>query len=213
MKRGLSKYSLLNNEQWLLKKYCEEKLTTYDIKQLTGASHDTVGNALKRFKIPIRSQYKRNILNREDDCFVLNLSVIEGGLLGDATLRCRDNYSLIANPYFKRCNKFLDHVEWVANQCFHTDSFARIKFNHRYDARIKKYTDSWCFESLTHKELRPIFDRWYPENNNRVKLVPKDFVLDTTSLLHWFLDDGSCSIRPRKFVNSYRLSFCTWFFL
>lgn len=46
-------WSLLNNKEWLKKKYTKEKLTIYQIAELCECSDTTVNDRLKNFNIPI----------------------------------------------------------------------------------------------------------------------------------------------------------------
>jgi hypothetical protein len=52
-----------------------------------------------------------------------------------------------------------------------------------------------------------MYEKWYEirEENNR-KIVPSDYNLDRTALLHWYWGDGSCSIRDS---GAPRVSFAT----
>ncbi len=197
---------LLNDKQWLFQKYIKEGLSTFQIADLTGAKNpNSVRQALCRYCIKIRNQREGQIEGRERDGFILTdytQQVIEGGLLGDAHLCISNKESPICSPAFRKRNKFQDHVEFAENEL-------------GCKGRTKK-SDVFTFQTLTHDSLREIYNRWYPENNNYVKIVPLDFKLTPISLLHWFLDDGSTSWRKRKYPKHWNqrkqqvlLTFCS----
>jgi hypothetical protein len=189
------KYVQLQNKDWLYEKYIIEQLTACEIASIVGCKNTIVYTMLNKHGINIRDRRTAQTLKYESDNFKLDLSIIEGGLLGDAMLRCQGkqkNKHKTSQPLFRRKNKFKDHVEWVAEQLC-----GEWGLNHVKDVSGKMFTGAWCecyeFCTRSHEELMPIYDRWYPEWNGFKKIVPKDFVLDETSLLHWFLDDGSSS--------------------
>lgn len=62
---------------------------------------------------------------------------------------------------------------------------------------------SWTFSCS--KELKDLYNKWYPENNNYKKLVPRDINIDSTVLLHWYLDDGYSYHRVRKNQNKKQI--------
>jgi len=193
------KYTHLQNKDWLFQKYVREELSAPEIAKIIGCKNSIIYKMLKLHGIETRDRRKNQILRYESDNFKLNLSIIEGGLLGDAMLRCQGKQKKLyqsSQPYFRRKNKNKDHVEWVAQSLC-----GEWGLNHVKDVSAPMFTGAWCqcyeFCTRSHEELMPIYDRWYPEWNNFKKIVPKDFLLDETSLLHWFLDDGSTSYRTR----------------
>jgi len=205
------KFPLLYDEHYLKKLYLEDMLGAPEISSIIGCKNTAVYVALKKLNIPIRDTRGKQICKGTSDNFVLNMPVIEGGLLGDAMLRCQGkqkNTNEKSMPYFRRKNKFKDHIDWVAEQLCGQNGLARVK-----DVSAPMFTGAWCqcyeFTTRSHEELMPIYDRWYPRENNFKKIIPKDFVLDKISLLHWFLDDGSSSYRFRdsKKTNQVRISF------
>ena len=201
------KHPLLYNEQWLKEKYLDNKLVARQIARLIGCQHTAVYDALKRYSIQTRSRREAIINKYESDNFVLNLPVIEGGLLGDAMLRCQGKQNgtyASSMPYFRRKNKYKDHVDWVAELLCGDWGKSHVK-----DVSARMFTGAWCqcyeFCTRSHDELMPLYDRWYPASNNFKKVVPKDFVLDRVSLLHWFLDDGSTSYRTRNGIKTNQI--------
>lgn len=76
---------------------------------------------------------------------------------------------------------------------------------------MNQFTDNeytmWTVSSRPQPLFERMYEQWYEirEENNR-KLVPDDYDLDRTALLHWYWGDGSCSIRKR---GAPRVSFAT----
>lgn len=70
---------------------------------------------------------------------------------------------------------------------------------HRYDAKVNKYNSKnmkqgFVFAGRTKysTELYEQYLRWYPKTNGRrIKQVPSDVIISPTSVMMWFLGDGS----------------------
>ncbi len=193
------KYDLLNDKDFLLQKYMIEGLSTENVAQLAKAkTPNSARQALLRFGIHVRDSREGQIHSRTEDGFVLSKyvqEVVEGGLLGDAHLKIHNKNSEICAPAFQRRNKFYDHVEFVCEQ-IGCDS-SKIK-------REERVFPIYHFATLTHDCLIPIYRKWYPAENNYVKIVPQDLVLTPVTLLHWFLDDGTSSWRNRKYPKGWK---------
>lgn len=200
-------YPLLNNERWLVQKYEVEKLSLEDIQKLVGCkNHNSVRQALERFGRPIRNNSEGQTRLREDDGFVLDREIIDGCLLGDGMLKKWDKRSNVSLPVFRKKNKFYDHILWVGSLLFANGPEKRIE-EKQGKLREKRFP-IFILTSLTHDSLRSFFERWYPAATDYQKVVPHDIDLTPTTLLHWFLDDGSTSWRPDR-SNSVRLTFCS----
>jgi len=50
---------------------------------------------------------------------------------------------------------------------------------------------------LSHKDLKPLYKKWYPKSNDYKKVIPEDVDISPVSLLNWFMDDGT-SYQRRK---------------
>jgi hypothetical protein len=196
---GCRKYPLLNDKDWLQQKYEVEKCSTNVITELVGAkTANSVRQALIRNGIEVRCISDGLTCNRKDDGFILNEEVITGTLLGDAMMNIWNEKSEKSYPKFRKRNKFYDHVLCVANILCGIAGKERIK--EEWHNTNGKWHQCFCFSTLSHKELKPYFNKWYPENNNFIKLVPRDIILTPTVLLHWFLDDGSAYWRRKESV-------------
>lgn len=201
------KYPLLNDRTWLYQQYVLEKKSTIEIASLAGAkTANSARQALLRNNIKVRTVGEGLTCDREDEGFVLDKEVIEGCLLGDGFLRKWNPGSDNSYPYFKKRNKYYDHVLYVAKQVF----------PHTYQDKVKEHCEKhdgsdytvFSMNSLSHKELLPFYKKWYPGDNDFQKVVPEDIEITNKVLLHWFLDDG-CSWIRRDRNNAVVIVLCS----
>jgi len=195
------KYDLLNDKEWLYRQYVEEKHSTEQICRLAGAkTANSARQSLIRNDINVRNISEGLTCNREEDGFILNIPVIEGSLLGDGFLSIYNKKSSISNPCFCKKNIHRDHIEYVYKQIFNKN-IVKIKkeiYSKKNDKRFKRdIYQSYFIRSLSHKKLKPLYEKWYPKWNNYKKVIPEDIDISPTSLLNWFMDDGT-SYQRRK---------------
>lgn len=195
----------LNDADWLRNKYIEEQCSTVEIGKLVGAKPGSVGAALHKHGIPTRNWSDSQTKNF-DDGLVLNESVLIGSLLGDGQLRPYNRQSNISVPRFKKKNKFYDHVCFVAKALFTKWEDRIFTVNGKLNGNIFQHFE---ISSYAHRELVDIYRKWYPASVGYKKVVPDDIVLDSTSLLHWFLDDGySLRVKGAKYKTVF-VVFCS----
>jgi len=213
---GVTKYHQLNDRAWLEQKYVEEGLSTHQIARLIEAKgHSVVVEALVRLGISARDKRSavlrrfENDGRREDDGFILNMSVITGGLLGDAYLKNHSKTSSYGSPAFGVKHKDRQHVEFVSRLLFPSNPEGRIFERTYWYTRLGRQYTSYELLSLTHGELSPLFEEWYPEMSGYRKVVPASIKIDETSLLHWFMDDGTAVWNKRQVkICLSTMSFC-----
>jgi hypothetical protein len=198
-----SKYELLNNKEWLYKEYIVEKNGMKAIAKKAGLkTSNSVRQSLIRHGIEVRSISDGLTINREDDGFLFNetsMQVINGSLLGDASLRKYNNSSSLSNAYFAKKNIHYDHIGLVGKNIFGSNWESMVTIDTPNKLSKKP---AFIIRSYSHKELNPLFDSWYPASNNFKKLVPKDLIITPLVLLHWFMDDGTSYRRKRKYKTS-----------
>jgi hypothetical protein len=207
--KDVSHYSLLNDKEWLKKKYVDERLSTSKIAAEVGCKEAaTVCRNLKKFGISIRSLSERR-RNEHDDHFHLNLPVINGSLLGDAfiTKKQGDNW----HCSFSKRNIHYDHLLFFAKQIFTDHAECRISGPFKSATNLTINGEPTYFlNTYKHPEITALREIWYP---NGIKIIPRDLTLTKESLLHWFLDDGYSYIVRKKYKNSVytsvRILFCT----
>ena len=199
----LCKYPLLDDFDKLHEEYIEKQASIKSIARSLECNPTTVRYHLRRHNIPLRDKKTRRDLqiNSRENHLILDKSVIEGGLLGDGCMVLSRGKGSLSDPYYKRKNKFRDHVRWVGELLYGEFAEERVKCGANGFNIKGEPLENYYFRTLTHSELRQIYDRWYPDSNGQNKIVPKDFVLDSVSLLHWFLDDGYSTQRRKESVT------------
>lgn len=197
------KYKLVNDKKWLLDKYVTEKLSVHQIGKLVGCkSCNTVRQALKHFGIELRGQSEAQRIKQKDQPNI-NESVLTGCLLGDGSLLKYNKSNEESCPHFGKGNKHYEHVLYVAR--FFYDKPEEHISRQSWITNDREFI-VYNFRTCAIPELQTCFAKWYPKSNNFKKVVPQDIVLDETSLLHWFLDDGSTYLTSKKYLN---LVLCT----
>lgn len=193
---GSAKYNLLNNKEWLEEKYLKDKLSTVEISKIVKSkSGNSVRQALIRNSIVLRDRSESATCKRIDDGFLIskdNESVFNGCMLGDAGLYKSNKHNNRCYVGFYKKNIHLEHINYVGSLLFNKP------FENMVKLEISKEGHK-CFvmRSLSHKELIPYYEKWYPVFSGYKKVVPTDLKIDETVLLHWFLDDG-CSYYSKK---------------
>jgi hypothetical protein len=205
--KKVTKYWQLKDRDWLKKRYIEENKTATDIANelniYQGYGIFLVKESLLRFKLKKHSKRFLKIAHRKQDYFIVRKSVIDGSLLGDGTLWV-PNSILESAPMFRRGNKQAQYVKWVAGLMFKKNKLSRIRkvCNKLNDKIFYSYRVS----TLTHDSLKKFYHRWYPKDNDNIKVIPSDCSISPLSLLIWFLDDGMTSFIRKRYVV---LSICT----
>lgn len=152
------------------------------------ASPTTIKNVLVGRDVSFRSVAETATLTYSRSIPITQslLETIEGELLGDGSIR---HYRHISSFVFS--SKHKEYAQWLSN------FFIREKVELGrsgvypvvwFDERIQKTCIRFSFYTRGTSEFRAIGDRWY---RNGTKIVPPDLHLSKTSLLHWWLGDGS----------------------
>ncbi len=127
----------------------------------------------------------------EENNTVKLIEIINGTLLSDASVRIYKNkyywYSLNA-----RSPKFLKWVSKIFEK-FKIPTY--ITVNNKIS---KVFTLGFYINARKHKWLLSLRNKWYKKINGKsIKIVPRDLKLTPTTLLFWYLGDGSL-IRRKK---------------
>lgn len=201
-----------DNLSLLKKLYCEEKMST---TQITSRSLEFFGKkmsvapiytALKRNGIQIRSKSESISVSKcklDQEKSFLNedlISWIDGFLLGDGSISPNKNKT---NARFAMGST---EKEWT--------EFAISKFSDYSPSIPKQYGKkrdnapnlSWTSMTCHHPDILSQYNRWYPENGN--KKVPEDVRLTPSSILLWYLGDGSITKSGVSYV--VRLATCSF---
>lgn len=200
------KYQQLGDSNWLRTKYCEQKLSFSAIANLVGCKWHSVRSACLRHNVPIRTRGEglRNARRWGEDYFVFNGSVINGCLLGDGGLSCQNRKSDDSFPTFTVSTIHYDHAMWIAKQLFVQKPEARVK--ERISKGLSPNGSIFRVTTITHDNLVPVFQSWYPKANGFKKIIPEDIEINETLLLHWYLGDGySYMVTRKKCKNPLRV--------
>ena len=191
-KKGFSSYDLLNDKEWLFQKYIIESKGLNEIAKLSQSNAGVVRGSLKNFDIPVRNKSDGWLAVRNSDGMSFDLvamQVINGSLMGDGSL-----FRKGINACFYKKNIHFGHIEYVAKYLFPETYSQRIKGPYEYtkkpfvgDREIINPRPYYIIQSLVHKELTNIYDKWYV---NGIKIIPKDIVITPLLLSNWFMDDG-----------------------
>ena len=119
-------------------------------------------------------------------------SIIAGCLLGDGTMRCKENALLEINHAYSQ----KEYVDWKYSELrrFVTTP---PKIRNGNNARI-----AYRFTTKSLPALTKIYNQFY---HNGSKRIPKDVNLRPISLAIWFMDDGNKSHRA-LYLNTQRFS-------
>lgn len=180
---------------WLLEKYWKDKLSARRVAQRANVSHTTIYVYLKRYNICIRPQYYKTLSLASNHIQLTKEMIqwIEGELLGDGNLTSTSSLSAT----FRYTSKYWEYINYVANTL------------HKYgigNGKIRKEKrDVFHYYSKRYIELKPLYDKWYP---NRKKIVPKDLELTPLILRQWYIGDG-CLVKPSKGHGKPYVLLCT----
>lgn len=161
----------------LEKLYIIEKKSTCEISLMLGCDSSSVHRRLKKLEIAIRNKSQSHL---KGYYFNGDLDVLYGSLLGDGGLVRRNKRTNCGLAYFAKGNVNYDHVFHVGQAILGSDPRVRIKEN----------PGIFRFSTLSCQKFLEEYERWY---KNEIKIVPKDLLLNSKIVLHWFLDDGSTS--------------------
>jgi hypothetical protein len=119
------------------------------------------------------------------------LDIIRGSLLSDASIKL-ESYKNSKYFTFRLTAKDKNYLEWVRRIFNHFKIHCWIT----HDNKVSNVY-SLCFYINTSprhfsQELLNLRDKWYKKVNGKtVKTIPRDLELTPTTLLFWYLGDGS----------------------
>jgi DNA-binding XRE family transcriptional regulator len=120
--------------------------------------------------------------------------MINGTLLSDASVRVWKNKYF----YYSLNAKDRDFLKWVDKKFRKVKLSTYIVLNNKIS---KVFTLGFYINARSRKELSSLRDIWYKEVNGKTtKVVPKGLKLSPTTLLFWYLGDGSL-IRRKNDAN------------
>lgn len=170
---------------WLETKITDEGRSQADVANICGVSRSTIQYYKEKYDIKTAEE---NQDDKRVDLSDYQVDVIEGELLGDGSLHKPGGYG---NAKFQTTDMHVEHLEFLYNVL--PDSM---------------FTDNYIFSgqhgasnlvSRNVVELTEIHNKWY----NSDKVVPEDFKMNSTNLLHLYMGDGTLpdSSGPRIDMN------------
>ena len=189
----MSIYKELNDKKWLNEHYNENLRSCLNISKELGCNNNSVRQALIKHGIKVRTPSEAQIVDREFN-LKIDSSVLDGSLMGDAFLT-KWRKGVKSLPKLQKNNKHLDHLTWFAE---HFEPIPNIKLRNDSWRKSGKEFTAYEYRTGVDKRLQDYYERWYPESNDYVKVIPDDLVIDPVFLLHWFLDDGFTHTRDRS---------------
>ena len=181
------------DREWLESQYWGKKRSQVEIGEECGVSPALISQKMRRFGIPTRSQSESKILKAEKHVPLEQelLSILEGELLGDGSLVVAHSGKSAA--YQHGC-MHKDYVLWLRGLLEkHSLGCSQTIYVSKSDSfGTGTLQTSYHFKSLYYPELLALRKRFYPDGE---KIVPEDLALNPTSLLHWYLGDGSLDSR------------------
>lgn len=176
----------------LVERYVEEEQTLQTIADQYETSITSIRFYLERAGVECEP---RNPRTADVGFSPFQVSVIEGELLGDGCIHRRETGAC----FFQLSTTTRAHADLLMEKLpeglfpeTQPNSFTRMN-----QFSEEEYT-MWTVTSRPQPLFKRMYEEWYEirSTHNR-KIVPEDYNLDQTALLHWYWGDGSCSIRPR----------------
>jgi hypothetical protein len=110
--------------------------------------------------------------------------IIKGTLLGDSSVRVYQNKYY----YYSLTAKSKEFLEWVS-KIFET---FKIPTYFSFNEVSEVFSLGFYINARNIDELMKLREKWYTKVNGKtIKIVPKDLELTPTTLLFWYLGDGS----------------------
>ena len=141
-------------------------------------------------KMPLAMRKKMSVARRKHALVDIPLtkeflSILNGELLGDGSLRCEWGFQ----GRYKHDNKHKSYIVWLRNE-FKKSKLPVGKIYERLHsgAFSKRKVITYSFYSGSTKQFGDLYRKWYP---NGKKIIPNDLKLNKLMLRHWYLGDGT----------------------
>jgi hypothetical protein len=140
------------------------------------------------------------------------LEIVNGTLLGDGYIKF-DTYGNKKYYSFKLTAKDINFLKWVKKK------FEKYKLNCwiTYDSKSSDVHSLYFYINSAkyfREELLSLRNKWYKEIKGKtIKAVPRDLELTPTTLLFWYLGDGSLIRRRNDETRVPHITFATNGFL
>ena len=197
-----SRYTWLDDHtEEIVERYTDKRESLQTIATDYGTSTDAVERRLHEADVELRDPPSEP----DDIGFTpAQVSIVAGELLGDGCLYRKESGSCV----FQLTNNKREHVEHVKRRLpdglvSSGQPYSVTRSNALSDG---EYTQ-WVIRSRVQPLFRELYDTWYePYEDKHRKVVPENYTLDETALLHWYWGDGNCVLRES---GAPRVSFAT----
>lgn len=203
----------IQNKELLFDVYVNHKMSTTEISKnsmiIFGFSVSTasVYNTLIAYKIPVRNKSRSISIATStldiEHSFLNEKSTewIDGFLLGDGSIE--RNHETFLSARFSFSSSELEWTEFAISGLKDYDP----SYPKQYEqSKNEKKFFTWQSRTKMHPDISLQAKRWYPNGN---KIVPSDVRITPTSLLLWYLGDGSFTNSVRNSSN-LRLATCAF---
>lgn len=157
---------------WLRQKYHGEGMSLHEIKDAAGVGYGTIWNWMDRHDIERRENANHVEVTNE------LAEILDGLLAGDGCLYHED-----AASSYLHGDSYEEYVDWL--EALLEDH--GLETCSRWVTEGENWT-AYKYRTRAYRELEEFEQRWY---DDRKKRLPKDFALTPTTLLMWYVGDGS----------------------
>ena len=197
--------------------YVEQKMSTVDIERHSDdmfgqyVSRGTIYKALIHHNIPVRSKSESvsramSTLNIEQT--YINDEIIEwidGLMLGDGCIRFKKN----TNYMGARISLGSSSKQWTEYSMLNLADY-NPSSSQPYQKIDKKHPNQiWESSTKSHPDIIKQANRWYC-GKNETKTVPQDVMITPTSVMLWYLGDGSFTYNANGNIPQLRLATCSF---
>lgn len=194
----------LNSPAWLREKYHDEGLSQREIADIVGCSKRPVNNRMEEYGIEKRPAH--HLPNTLDEPFSDEfVAILDGELLGDGCLYPR--YENSQGAVYQHGTAKSAYLDWLTN-LFESEGFSTQRGEHMKREDREGWNDTMNYKmwTLNYTSLLDEYQRWYPNGEKR---VPDDIEISPLTLRHWYIGDGSYSVRDCGFEE---IKLCTYGF-
>ena len=196
---GVNMKKLYQDCDWLCARYRDDRLSCSKIGALVGVDQKTIFNWLVFFGIGRRNQgAPHNYVEITE-----NLSeFIDGWLLSDLCVFTQKNNTKSAK--IQGSFKHRGIAESISNSLslFGVEQAGCISEHTTIEMNNRQF---FSYQSRYYCDLLDVRNKWY--NSDRKKIVPRDIILTPSTVMNWYLGDGSLKakkrVRPNITLSTY----------
>lgn len=181
-------------------------MTLSEIKQYLGISEYRLRKALEEYDMVNKRKNQSDLPALTE----MQIAIINGGLLGDASISPSTKKNLNCIFSITQAKRRCQFLQWVfeelqpySNSLLPRDGVNLIHEGRTLIAYGKTEKSQLIYRSLQNEKFTKLRNVWYPEN---VKIVPTGIILDSLVVAVWFACDGQ-NVPTRKSAYFHTQSF------